>query len=599
MTPYQRLPLLLLAVGVILLWRPTAAKADTSAIVIDPRTNFTILDHFHGQADTGYRFKLRIKDANGAYSGDTLNSDTWQKQTDPWSDFSVATTDDSGDVFLALTGRPDIGVTPTDARIQIVYRQDGSSTTMVAEEQLIHWLDPTQTARIVLNPDCPIHTGFVILASADPADNGTNFTLPYSSDWPPMLMEPFSIFTDTVVDSTGNTVCHDGPYSAVMGGVVQIGPAVAIPDWQPTITGPLVIDRNNGATQFHLANVDSYTGPVVWRHNGTIINDNDAIDATLDFTPEELGYNRISVELLGGEASSELNFLVVDRATIQIDRLLPNPSGDDWSGETAILRNASGQTANLAYWSLERDSQPLMALSGLLSPGATLAVPLRRQLPNSGATISLVKSGVGPLDSATYSNAPESSWLIRTADGWQWDPPPTVAQAATAKTSQSESTHPRYSGTIHVTKPSGKMIDGTDESGEAVHIVIHASFTGEKPKLHTGDIIHITGAWYRSKNGPYISVRVGDEIKLMRAATKITTKTTLPPTTSKATAQPSLPPLVQTAEAAGTGSQNNRPLRTSAKPPINQAVAWLFIGLAAFGAGILADEWYLRYNKRR
>lgn len=583
-------------------------------VVIDPAgTNFGYLFEPPATMPAGqYRLKIRIKrlsDVN--YSGETLDQNNWLSQTDSWSAFPL-TSITPGQV-IPLTGRVDAQYSTDPSDLQIAYRVDGSSTTLLAVDIPIIWLNQNNTSRLVIdNPFSPPATVFM---NVQEYPGGATMTVPFDASPNIIVAHPFSTFSYQIYNSSGAQVLTGGPFVASVGQIIRPATSRApVPRLTPIITGSETLDRNSSTQgEFRLTGIDNYFGPVEWRNDGVIINNQDGDDRVLHFPGSRLGQTRISATLTQSiiRETAEMNLTIVDYSTVQFVRILPNPLGDDWSGESITIKNTGTQSTNLIHWSIYKNGVAILTLNGPLAAGEQRDIPLARQLPNDGASLTLVKQNVGTMDFASYKNAPENVWLIRNNFAWQWD----MAQPATTPTATTTSTdpaHPAYVGLVTVTLPSGRTIDGIDQAtGQPIHVVVHSSYSASRPGLHKGDTISISGNWYKSQKGPYVSVRNGDIFLLIQLAHETVTKkqqvTTAAQTIKNAFA-------TQSAQAADImNGDHNLSLSSetstisaitqsepATKSPLSLAFwQWLIIGIIAVGVAILADWTFLRYNKAR
>ncbi len=124
-------------------------------------------------------------------------------------------------------------------------------------------------------------------------------------------------------------------------------------------------------------------------------------------------------------------------------------------------------------------------------------------------------------------------------------------------------------------------------------MVIHTSFLGNKPKLHKGDTILVSGIWKRSRRGEYLSIRAGHNVILLQQAKPLKkvkqAKKKLRKANKKplgiARAQAAPPDIFTPAQLLGqnTGNEATEMLVL----PYSPAMRWLFIGVISLGVMLL------------
>ena len=104
------------------------------------------------------------------------------------------------------------------------------------------------------------------------------------------------------------------------------------------------------------------------------------------------------------------------RATIVIERLLPDPDGADRINEEVILRNDSASAVSMAGWTLEDESGRIWALVSLgsLNPGQSVAIKrnaMPMSLDNDGDKISLFSASHQLVDRFEYTGSQRGVWV--------------------------------------------------------------------------------------------------------------------------------------------------------------------------------------------
>ena len=104
------------------------------------------------------------------------------------------------------------------------------------------------------------------------------------------------------------------------------------------------------------------------------------------------------------------------RATVVIERLLPNPDGTDRINEEVILRNDSASAVSMAGWTLEDESGRIWALVSLgsLNPGQSAAIKrnaMPMSLDNDGDKISLFNASHQLVDRFEYTGSQQGVWV--------------------------------------------------------------------------------------------------------------------------------------------------------------------------------------------
>ena len=141
----------------------------------------------------------------------------------------------------------------------------------------------------------------------------------------------------------------------------------------------------------------------------------------------------------------------------------------------------------------------------MIKPQNELAITTAGKWRNAGGTYDLLDASKQQVDAITYSAARPGDRFVRVGLLWQ-----AVPAAATAEETESPSIGEAPVVIIgRIQRPQGRIFDVITENGSMVHVVIHPSYTGQKPRLHTGDIVQLSGIWRRSKNGSYVSIRTG------------------------------------------------------------------------------------------
>ncbi|WP_459554750.1 lamin tail domain-containing protein [Lacunimicrobium album] len=115
--------------------------------------------------------------------------------------------------------------------------------------------------------------------------------------------------------------------------------------------------------------------------------------------------------LLGYAQPSDVSPVVSREGPVVITKGLPNPEGDDETGEWVEIKNISDQPVDLERWTLRDKQDGKKELSGAIKVGETLRIDLSRAtgskllLGNSGDRIRLLNAGEDLVDEVSYQNA--------------------------------------------------------------------------------------------------------------------------------------------------------------------------------------------------
>jgi hypothetical protein len=233
-------------------------------------------------------------------------------------------------------------------------------------------------------------------------------------------------------------------------------------------------------------------------------------------TFQQAGFHTLSASSGEQEAVFPLALEVVSYNNIKLKHVLPNPVGSDTNAEEIILSNDNPFPVTLRNWELRsQTSKTIIPINAVIAAQEDATIKTSNKLLNSGGRYDLYNESNQLVDTVAYDDAEEGSVLSRIGLLWQGS-----LSAAKSQTVESEAIPEKVFVTGTVVKPSGRTIDIKTVQGEQIRIVIHASFTGTKPRLHKGDTIQISGEWKRSRRGPYISVREGDIVALLAEAPK-------------------------------------------------------------------------------
>jgi hypothetical protein len=116
-----------------------------------------------------------------------------------------------------------------------------------------------------------------------------------------------------------------------------------------------------------------------------------------------------------------------------ISEFLPNPKGDDYSGEWIEIKNESSEEIDLNGWILETNSsRSASRLSGTIQPGAFLVIPRAQSklsLKNTGDTILLKNPAGDVVFEVSFKNEVPEGWsAARFESGWKITKNPTPGQ---------------------------------------------------------------------------------------------------------------------------------------------------------------------------
>jgi hypothetical protein len=193
---------------------------------------------------------------------------------------------------------------------------------------------------------------------------------------------------------------------------------------------------------------------------------------------------------------------------------IPNPVGSDSKTEQIALSNNNPYPVTLKDWQLRsRTSSSFIPITTSIQPQSSVVITSSNKLLNSTGFYDLYNESNQIVDTLNYKNPHEGSLLTR--DGIFWDDG-SIATTSTKTTTKNSDEVISLTGVVAL--PQGRTIDIKTNEGQSVHIVIHTSWQGTKPKLHKGDVISVTGIWRQSSRGPYISIRQGHSFMLLAAA---------------------------------------------------------------------------------
>lgn len=248
-----------------------------------------------------------------------------------------------------------------------------------------------------------------------------------------------------------------------------------------------------------------------WWLDGTVISAARG-EVTVPLTIPRIGKYRLLVRSAMHGQATTYEFMV--RApVVRLQQLLPNPVGSDTNQERVILVNKEPISVLLKDWRLQsRTTSTSVRINGAIMAEGTLEVGLSNKLSNSGGTYDLYNGSGELVDTVRYAKAPEGGLLTRAGYPWQFSnhevtPATEVNRAVPERTV--------VQGVVHA--PQGRRFTIVTDSEEVIRVVVHASVP-ERPRLRRGYRVEVSGAWRRSRSGPYLSVRGSD---LFRVVTTI------------------------------------------------------------------------------
>lgn len=106
---------------------------------------------------------------------------------------------------------------------------------------------------------------------------------------------------------------------------------------------------------------------------------------------------------------------VITLPQVEIVDLLPNPVGDDLTGEEIAVRNSGTAPVDLTGWQLRDLAGNVWQLSGAIAPGELVNFRRERQqmsLNNDGDTVELVAADGTVIDSVRYGRAVEGARMV-------------------------------------------------------------------------------------------------------------------------------------------------------------------------------------------
>lgn len=489
----------------IVLWLIIPPKARAaSSVPITANEPFALRFTLPSSAPS-YTAKIRFYDpSTGDYFGQTLNDTTWLDQSDSWSEFPVYPA--SSTQFII--GRID-NPSP-NFLVQIAIRKAGSSTTTVLQEFPILIQPTLGTLELAAYAaDIPYTEGVFMIT-----ENSNDRFVPLLNDATVQTLRSSEELSVGFYSVSGSLIESPRPYSLVPG--IQHTIALHAPaptHYEGKIRGPSQSYPNQQAT-FELLLSPSHSGVVRWFLDGKL----QAQTVSQSFTTTFATASRHTIEAYLPESKQTFkhDFLVQSIPNIRIYQALPNPSGSDARKEEIIIKNNNPFPIALSNWKLKsRTSNTSIPISGDFGPSESRSFVVSSKLLNKNGAYDLLTESNEITDTLFYDTAPEGAYLERIGLDWQ-------TTTAAYKTPDSQDNRLTAEGTV--TKPRGNIIDIRTANGP-LHIVIHKSFDGTKPRLHSGDIIRLSGIMKESKKGPYLSVRAGDQFLLIEPAARSSKKT--------------------------------------------------------------------------
>lgn len=492
---------------------PVIVHAQAAHLTTHPGEPFVIPIDYKLKPNTEYAVKLRLADdperCLPECSGEMWVSGLWLTQSARWDELPRYTTNNSGLLTGQIIGRSERQVQPLYA--QIAVREVGSTTT-----------------RIVLSVMLT-HGGAIyplVLSAYDAAGNPYTdgyFSLQSGADYYAVpLTETARVVAavssrEVVVGFygiTGDERIGTQPFTLEGDGVYRIALNPPSPrSYSPELVGASFIHVHESVV-LSLRTHEPYFGRVLWYVNGEQQVRGNRNQLTQVFT--RAGQYRIRAELeLTGEVAESV-ITVQSYTGVSLKEVDPNPVGRDSGQEHILLVNTNNFPVTLRGWELRsRMSSQVVPINLSVPSGETIAVAVTG-LRNQGGGYDLYNESSVLVDTVSYSTVREGQTVVRDGLLWAVSPPSVPKQAGDRIESPSELVN--VTGTV--VKPNGRTIDIMTADQQPIRVVVHHSYDKERPRLHRGDIIHVTGIWLRSRRGEYVSVREGHDLTLVHSAQK-------------------------------------------------------------------------------
>ncbi len=559
-----------------------ARAADTVNVYADQPLAFPMA--FQAEASTEYHVKVRFSHASTSCepkcNGQTWTSQGWGAQSVAWTELPTVLTDVHGfAVALGIGKYQADSDTPMPTFAQVAVRKSGSSTTRIVGSYGLHWATGSYPLEIEAYTDAGqlLTNAYVKLR-----DQSGEQIIPMGVGTPAVYTSVTSRSVETELFDGGGRLMHGLTRYELQGEGVYIIKlnSSPIPPYHPALSSPDT-GRPYQPVSLQLRTDQAYSGTVVWYVDGQKVT-----ETSSRYEPvfETSGRHNVTAILPVTGEKDETIIVVESYPNIMLKSLVPNPEGSDVHKETITFKNNNPFTVNLRKWTLKnRATNRTINVEGTVNPYGEHTINASSFLTNGGGTFDLYNESNQLVDTTTYSAVEDNSVVTRTGILWQ------VSMGETSK--EEPSLHERVSGIV--TKPSGNTIDIETEQGP-IHIVVHHSFDGQKPRLSKGDKIEVTGIWLRSSRGPYLSVRKGDVFVLIESSQGSTVRSSKSKKKSATTglaartktASPFEVPHAQAAETQYHAITLDYPTST----PYNPNLRWLFITLLAVGTWLVLDN---------
>ncbi len=501
--------------------------------------DYTIL----AQPNTAYNLKLRLSQSETQCqprcSGETWYGSAWLDQSDAWAKFPHQQADATGKLHGILIGRA-----PLDSQatfLQLAIRPAEGTTVHVAQTWSVTWLVSEVSAEVSVH-----------LPSGAPAQSYLRVTDAFGQQNIPLVTSPihFSAGSEAVhlaLMAPDGVVLAQQSYTLVgkgyhhlefPAGVVElVSPRLEIDSPAPLFRGSEVIVCTHTAKE--------YKGDRQWYIDGVKQAEQ---GVCLRLASLSVGSHDIRVHLLQTQEQAAVTVLIQPYNAVKLVRLVPNRASGE---ETIIVHNGHTVPADLVGWHLQsRASRTSIPLSGTVAPQSERTIQTKNRLANTGGSYDLYDDRGVLVDTVTYAAVEPEDEVVR--DGLVWQSP---HQTEIGHTPPLSAEHVHIQGSIVL--PRGKTFDLKTSQGDMVHVVIHSSFDGAKPRFQRGDKVVVSGVWKFSKTGRYLSVRRGDSLVLVQRVRSQKAKT--PARVARRVVAVLAPPVVAAAAGAGDDSAKGPP----------------------------------------
>ncbi len=489
-----------LSLGLLSFGAHIAQAADSLTLVSNEP--FMVSYRIQATPNTTYHLKLHFSQSSTQCqpdcSGETWDGTTWLGQTTAWQAFPFVATDAQGMAVGTLIGRaPDAA---TDGLLQLALRPDGGTVVTIGQTWAVSFVHPTHAVQVV-------HTEAVAPGSALVLTEGSGQrTLPLFSGAISFKTtgQAFSLQLRTpdgsLTSQQAYLLAGDGVYRILF-------PPAPVVFAHPALLLEKAHLFRGEVQHIHLTAQRPFGGAVDWYVDGV---KQTALLPDLVITDALVGTHEVRAVLPATEESTIASFTVLPYTAIKIESLVPNPAGRDTGQERLVLHNNHDVPAILKSWHLRsRTTQSSIVITTTIPAGQSWELVGSNRLTNSGGTYDLLDDSGRLIDTVTYGPVAEGDRLSRHGLAWQ---------GATSPLNQ-QSSHDAAASRVAiqgvVVAPKGKTFEVQPVAGPTVHVVIHPSFSGVKPRFHAGDSVRVTGVWQISKRGPYLSVRGGDVVELV------------------------------------------------------------------------------------